>query len=186
MSRPFTAVQEYFLPDYPRMEWEFWDLGAKDKGFQEATTKAVERDGTYDSTFLTTAGKVLERLLGPNPVKVSGVVHSIRTVPEKTSYTILVVAQHFGLLAIIVPTRKKSNPVYVCGKRVAYVVRHPAASLTSAGLDFLRLVSITTSDWDGLAGKEAKGESLHCALLLDYVPPEEPPSKPLGDALRIR
>ena len=32
----------------------------------------------------------------------------------------------------------------------------------------------------------AQGESLHCALLLDYVPPEEPPSKPLGNALRIR
>ena len=27
---------------------------------------------------------------------------------------------------------------------------------------------------------------VHCALLLDYVPPEEPPSKPLGNALRIR
>ena len=26
----------------------------------------------------------------------------------------------------------------------------------------------------------------HCAVLLDYVPPEEPPSKPLGNALRIR
>ena len=26
----------------------------------------------------------------------------------------------------------------------------------------------------------------HCALLLDYVPPEEPPSKPLGNTLRIR
>ena len=26
----------------------------------------------------------------------------------------------------------------------------------------------------------------YCALLLDYVPPEEPPSKPLGNALRIR
>ena len=25
-----------------------------------------------------------------------------------------------------------------------------------------------------------------CALLLDYVPPEEPPSTPLGNALRIR
>ena len=116
----------------------------------------MERDGTYDSTFLTTAGKVLERLQGPNPVKVSDVVHSICSVPEKTSYTILVVAQHFGLLTIIVPTRKNSNPAYVRGRRVAYVVRHPAASLTSAGLDFLRLVSITTSHWDGLAGKEAK------------------------------
>ena len=30
------------------------------------------------------------------------------------------------------------------------------------------------------------GESLHCALLLDYVPPKEPPSTPLGNALRIR
>ena len=26
----------------------------------------------------------------------------------------------------------------------------------------------------------------HCALLLDYVPPEEPPSRPLGNALRIK
>ena len=26
----------------------------------------------------------------------------------------------------------------------------------------------------------------HCALLFDYVPPEEPPSTPLGNALRIR
>ena len=26
----------------------------------------------------------------------------------------------------------------------------------------------------------------HCALLLDYVPPEEPPSTPLGNALRNR
>ena len=31
-----------------------------------------------------------------------------------------------------------------------------------------------------------QGEPLHCALLLDYVPPEEPPSKPLGNAPRIR
>ena len=30
------------------------------------------------------------------------------------------------------------------------------------------------------------GESLHCALLLDYVPPEEPPGTPLGNTLRIR
>ena len=35
-------------------------------------------------------------------------------------------------------------------------------------------------------GYSPMGESLHCALLLDYVPPEEPPSKPLGNALRIR
>ena len=27
---------------------------------------------------------------------------------------------------------------------------------------------------------------VHCALLLDYVPPEEPPSTPLGNALKIR
>ena len=26
----------------------------------------------------------------------------------------------------------------------------------------------------------------HCALLLDYVPPEEPPRTPLGNALRVR
>ena len=30
------------------------------------------------------------------------------------------------------------------------------------------------------------GDSMHCALLLDYVPPEEPPSTPLGNTLRIR
>ena len=30
------------------------------------------------------------------------------------------------------------------------------------------------------------GESLHCALLLDYVPPEEPQGMPLGNTLRIR
>ena len=34
--------------------------------------------------------------------------------------------------------------------------------------------------------RHTRGESLHCALLLDYVPPEEPPSTPLGNALRIR
>ena len=27
---------------------------------------------------------------------------------------------------------------------------------------------------------------VQCALVLDFVPPEEPPSKPLGNALRIR
>ena len=26
----------------------------------------------------------------------------------------------------------------------------------------------------------------HCVLLLDYVPPEEPPDTPIGNALRIR
>ena len=90
----------------------------------------------------------------------SDVVHRIRTVLEKTSYTILVVAQHFGLMdslmTIIVPTRKNGNPAYLRGKCVLYVVRHPSVSLIAAGLDFLRLVSITCSDWDGLAGKEAK------------------------------
>ena len=108
-----------FKSDDPRLEWEFWDLGVEDKGFQEATAKAVERDGTYGSTFLTTVGNVLECLQGPNPVKVSDVVHGIRTVPEKTSYTILVVAQHFGPVTIIVPT---SNRTCLRGKRVAYVV----------------------------------------------------------------
>ena len=29
------------------------------------------------------------------------------------------------------------------------------------------------------------GDSLHCALLLDYVPPEEPLGTPLGNTLRI-
>ena len=120
--------------------------GGGGQRFPEVTTKVVGRDCTYDSTFLTTAGKVLERLQGPNPVKVSDVAHSIHTVPKKTSYTILVVAQHFGLVTIIVPTRKNNNPAYLRGKRVAYVVRHPSASFTDAGLDFLRLVPITSSN----------------------------------------
>ena len=89
-------------------------------------------------------------------MKVSDVVHSIRTVPKKASYTILVVARHFGSVTIIVPTCKNNNPVYLRRKRVAYVICHPSASLTASGLDFLRLVSSTKSDWDGLAGKEAK------------------------------
>ena len=32
----------------------------------------------------------------------------------------------------------------------------------------------------------SQGESLHCALLLDYVPPKEPLGTPLGNTLRIR
>ena len=32
----------------------------------------------------------------------------------------------------------------------------------------------------------ARALHAHCALLLDYVPPEEPPSTPLGNALSIR
>ena len=35
--------------------------------------------------------------------------------------------------------------------------------------------------WGGIFALRA-----HCALLLDYFPPEEPPSKPLGNALRFR
>ena len=37
-----------------------------------------------------------------------------------------------------------------------------------------------------LCGVWTVGESLHCALLLDYVPPEEPLGTPLGNILRIR
>ena len=36
-------------------------------------------------------------------------------------------------------------------------------------------------DYGGMFARRAPG-----ALLLDYVPPEEPPSTPLGNALRIR
>ena len=36
-------------------------------------------------------------------------------------------------------------------------------------------------DHGGMFARRAPG-----ALLLDYVPPEEPPSTPLGNALRIR
>jgi len=46
------------------------------------------------------------------------------------------------------------------------------------------------SDWLTDKGIQCNGGILalraHCALLLDYVPPEEPPSTPLGNALRIR
>ena len=44
----------------------------------------------------------------------------------------------------------------------------------------------TTGEIGENFARRSKGESLHCALLLDYVPPEEPPSTPLGNALRIR
>ena len=37
-----------------------------------------------------------------------------------------------------------------------------------------------------LPGAQPKVESLHCALLLDYVPPGEPLGTPLGNTLRIR
>ena len=45
--------------------------------------------------------------------------------------------------------------------------------------------------WEGgwVGGRKncgAMGESLHCALLLDYVPPEEPLGTPLGNTLRSR
>ena len=50
-------------------------------------------------------------------------------------------------------------------------------SLISAGIS---LVSAETS-LGGMFARRAPG-----ALLLDYVPPKEPPSTPLGNALRIR
>ena len=34
-------------------------------------------------------------------------------------------------------------------------------------------------------GPKPQGESLHCALLLDHVPPKEPLGTPLGNTLRI-
>ena len=36
----------------------------------------------------------------------------------------------------------------------------------------------------GLRGSLCSARRAHCALLLDYVPPKEPPSTPLGNALR--
>ena len=43
------------------------------------------------------------------------------------------------------------------------------------------------SEGDSLpCARTARALHAHCALLLDYVPPEEPPSTPLGNALRIR
>ena len=41
-----------------------------------------------------------------------------------------------------------------------------------------------TQLWGNLC--TARALHAHYALLLDYVPPEEPPSTPLGNALRIR
>ena len=58
VSMPFTALQECLLPDYASKDWAFGDWGAEDKGLQEASARAVDRDGTYDSTFLAMAGKV--------------------------------------------------------------------------------------------------------------------------------
>ena len=40
---------------------------------------------------------------------------------------------------------------------------------------------LSCTEWGGMFALRAPG-----ALLLDYVPPEEPPSTPLGNALRIR
>ena len=42
-------------------------------------------------------------------------------------------------------------------------------------------LTIPIADLGGMFARRAPG-----ALLLDYVPPEEPPSTPLGNALRIR
>ena len=36
-----------------------------------------------------------------------------------------------------------------------------------------------------LGGGGATGESLHCALLLDYVPPEDPQANPLETPLEL-
>ena len=40
--------------------------------------------------------------------------------------------------------------------------------------------------FDPKLGTLSLGESLHCALLLDYVPPKGPLGMPLGNTLRIR
>ena len=45
----------------------------------------------------------------------------------------------------------------------------------------MSLTQATARDRKGIKG-ESLHCALHCALLLDYVPPEEPPSKPLGNA----
>ena len=48
-------------------------------------------------------------------------------------------------------------------------------------------VYLNTIEIDKLVHKQLpQGESLQCALLLDYVPPEEPLGTPLGNTLRIR
>ena len=50
--------------------------------------------------------------------------------------------------------------------------------------------SLATSPFSQPASRPVKGGILalraHCALLLDYVPPEEPLGTPLGNTLRIR
>ena len=57
-------------------------------------------------------------------------------------------------------------------------------------LNYPKLPSLIPSDndeilaWYDIGGVFAL--RAHCALLLDYIPPEEPPSTPLGNALRIR
>ena len=52
-------------------------------------------------------------------------------------------------------------------------------------LSILSLAPSLSSPWEvpqgGILALRA-----HCALLLDYVPPEEPPGTPIGNALRIR
>ena len=48
-------------------------------------------------------------------------------------------------------------------------------------LVFQNMYNNCSSNIGGMFARRAPG-----ALLLDYVPPEEPPSTPLGNALRIR
>ena len=39
--------------------------------------------------------------------------------------------------------------------------------------------------WVKVGENHSKGESLHCALLLDYVPPDEPQAHPLETPLEL-
>ena len=165
VGRPFTVNEEVLWLHYPKLEWESRYLGGEDKGFQEASTKAVGRDGTYNSTLLTMGGKILEHLQGPNPVNALDVMHSIRTVTEKTPDTILVVAQHFALVTIIVPTCKKYCILArkECGvhrSSLLWVFDCSGPGLPSVGVPHCLCLG-------RFAGKEAKTRKCRCPDSLD-------------------
>ena len=70
----------------------------------------------------------------------------------------------------------------------------PACALRMPGATFVSrifsLAPILSSPWEVPQVDRSRGGILalraHCALLLDYVPPEEPLGTPLGNTLRIR
>ena len=75
--------------------------------------------------------------------------------------------------AQIISVQDLTGHVLVCARG-----RPPLCRLRNVQTELSKLKSAAQG---GMFARRAPG-----ALLLDYVPPEEPPSTPLGNALRIR